>query len=857
MSRRTELLGGGLVTVMDPMLLKPGQLSAMQNATYYPSDPALHRSKGRALFGAASAQAVDVVGLRNAQFDSGDHILVAHASGSFFTAAVADTGTFGTLSSTVGIGTQLEVVHYRNRFFLMNGSSLAASATAVNSNWIIYQSATAAGTTPTLRQHGMRPVTSPPTCITAATAFSQSVTGYYDYWTTEVALYTQDGAELPVESTFQSNTGPTTMFVSTTASAVMIQRPGIFNSTATHWRVYRSPRKGSAAEKQFPTGFLISSEISIAATSMVDTASVTSTGIKVPASFNGVADGATMFVDMGAQATAVASGDTIFGTMAGSLTLDKGQGVYGFNFGGFTGPVQGIEVKITAKVSAGTVPLSVTLVRKRQADGGIIPHFSDFGPAQESQGKLYRKQNTVSKSFSATTVSTLYTLGGPTDRWLSSDMPSPLRDSDFGSSFMVIINNAYTAVTVSVDLVTVNIYYGGSIDSVSVFPTVVYSFGDIAAQVGKNGPPPSSSTGDLYEDSLVVNDVDAPSTIRWSYPGDTDAFPSTYFIDFETRDNDRVTLVKTVGSHLIVALRTSVWRVNYLPSERDASFDRGKAIDPISKSHGVINPMCACTFTRDGGHEEVAFVSYKGIHSTDAFSFTTRSGNLDWRSHFPTTATAIALVNDAENERLMFFFRNDANGNESYLRLDLSYAKGDVDGLGVFKTSGPTHMRNYHAASGGRADLKSAWAVPRSSGDTSVYFGYGGTSTAAGAGTVYLETGTTIPAQDSTMRFTTRRMYLGGLGAEWRCNYLLGYSGSYSSTPTAAYTLLTTKTNDTGETTGSSKTLTLAGQRIHRVELAGIAEGARISAIVTGTDYQQELLVIEGDNFGEADSGRS
>ena len=40
--------------------------------------------------------------------------------------------------------------------------------------------------------------------------------------------------------------------------------------------------------------------------------------------------------------------------------------------------------------------------------------------------------------------------------------------------------------------------------------------------------------------------------------------------------------------------------MNYLPSERDASFDRGKATEMISRSYGILGPMLATTFTIDG-----------------------------------------------------------------------------------------------------------------------------------------------------------------------------------------------------------------------------------------------------------------
>jgi len=107
---------------------------------------------------------------------------------------------------------------------------------------------------------------------------------------------------------------------------------------------------------------------------------------------------------------------------------------------------------------------------------------------------------------------------------------------------------------VAVDYVKATVYYAGTVDSVVPFPAVAYTFGDIIAQVAKNGPAPSSSTGDLFEDQLVVNDVSNPALIRWSYPGDPEAFPATYYLDFETRQNDRVTNIKVVNGRLIIML---------------------------------------------------------------------------------------------------------------------------------------------------------------------------------------------------------------------------------------------------------------------------------------------------------------
>jgi hypothetical protein len=856
---------------MDPAFLVPGQLVSAQNATYYPGSPAIQRAAGRTAFGTVSATAVDVVGLRNTLFDNAVHLLIAHASASYLTANVGDTGTFGILSgagnlglaTSIGVGTQLESAHYRNRFYLFNGTTVATAITGIaNSNVVTYLTATSVGT-PVFRSHGLLPVPEKPVVSVTATAFSQSVSGYYEYWTTEVALFTQDGTEMRVEGTF-AGVDPATILISTTGTqATLIQKPSFVNQATTHWRVYRSPKKDREKDKKFPTGFLISGDINASATSMIDSTNVTDTGFKFPTKFNGVSLDSSPWFNQFTNASAM--GETVTtnttGTISGVLNNTIGQGAYGFNFGGFVGPVQGIEVAVaSASVNTGNAEMAVMVVRKRDpVSGGLVPlGLSPF--AQQFLGQIAEKANTARKVVTISSTVGNYTLGGPTDRWFATDNPVPLRDTDFDANgFMVVVFVSCNAArTFTMNAVSVKVYYGGSFESTVAFPTVVYTFGDVAAQVGKNGPPPSASTGDVYEDCLVLNDVTQPSNLKWSYPGDPEAFPSTYYLDFETPQNDRITLVKVVNDRLVVGLSTSVFRVNYLPSERDASFDRGKAKQVISSKFGVVNPMCACIFTLGGGAEQLAFISQKGLHTTDAFSFETRTSQLEWRNIQPLsgTVTPIALIDDPENLRLRFICQNSNNANETYLEWHFSYDRGDIDSDNNFKAIGPIHLRNFDVGTSQRADPKSAWSVPRTNGNTSIYYGYGGTGTAAGAGKVYIESGTTIPAEDTSMRWTTRRLYLAGMGQEWKLTEMYGYCGSYSGSPTASYTLTTTKTNDTGPATKGTKTLTLSGSKLHKVVFNQMQEGLTIGAIVTASAYAQERFILDGEEFGDEDSGR-
>lgn len=862
MARLSEQLNGGLFTAADPAKLSPGQLSFLRNGVYLPGSQALHRAKGRSQFGQVTATATDVDGLRDIQFDNGDHYLIAMASGSasgdglYRVAPVGDTGTFSTIASGFVAGSQLDVAHYRNRFYLLNGA--AANATGIGSNRVVYLSATSLSTTPTVRQHGMLPVKGQPSVVASGTSFSQTVTGYYEYWVTEVAKFNQDGSSTELESGFSGT--PATIFVSSTGMAPLVSLPGPLQNPelTTHWRIYRSPKKEKESDKKFPTGFMIS-EMGTATANALDSL-VVATATAFPLSFN---SGVEQFRDFMNAATLSADNGVYASATAGVL-FTRSQGCYGYNFGGFAGNVRGITVELQAYVTTAPVVASVTIGRNRNATtGSFLPDLVSNVPplARQAFANAILKRNTATKSFLVTATTSpgqTVTLGGANDRWLASEVP-PLTDTDFSGTFMTVIYGVGLSGSLAlfVDYIKTTVHYGGSFDSVIQFPTVAYTFGDIVAQVSKNGPPPSSSTGDLFEDQLVVNDVTNPAIIRWSYPGDPEAFPDTYYIDFETRDNDRVTNIKVVNNRLVVLLETAAYRLNYLPSERDASFDRGKASEVISSSYGCVNEMCAARFSRDGGTEMVAFVSDHGIHGTDGYSFETYTDALDWTQIISRTATsqAIALINDRDRQELLFYFRNDDLANETYMCLHLNYAGEHVEG-GRLKVSGPVHMRNFESTGSTRASLESAWSARRTSGAQDIFLGYGGTATAAGAGYVYRETGTTIPAEDSTLKYATRRMFLAEEGMEWRLNEMYGYCGAYTGSPGITYTLNNTKTNDSGPTTGSAKSITLAGQKLHKVNFSSMAEGLIVTAQVTASSFSQENLIFDGEGFGEESSGR-
>ncbi len=528
-----------------------------------------------------------------------------------------------------------------------------------------------------------------------------------------------------------------------------------------------------------------------------------------------------------------------------------------FSVTGVTDPITGFEVAVKGSVPSGTGGQSTTL-------DVVLQRINAISGATSTSDR---------KVVPLTTTPTTYVLGGNGDVWGAgrTDGNPQMFASDFVDGvFAVVVRfqsvNTTTPTSAFVDFVEIKVYGGGTTAEVvsedAPFPAVVIEQSGLTTSIGSHGKPPVASTGDIFQASLVTNSVTEPSFIRYSLPLEPDYFPSVYFIDFETADNDIVTNIKTLNNRLGVFLKSSLYRVNYLPNENDATFDRGRALDAVSNQYGCYNAMCACTYTSGDGRTEIAYVSDHGIHSTDLMSISNLTDDLDWRTIIATTGSApIALINDPDRWELLFYYKNTTVAdNEHYRCLHLSYHPSHLKN-GRPKISGQVHMRNYNAV-GVYAALECAWVAKRLSGSTSVYLGYGGTvasASAAGAGSVYIEAGNIIPAYDPNFQFTTRRMFLNGFGREFRLNELYGYIPFATGTQTLRYTPYTIKTNAAGETQQGYKERTYAGEPLSKVQFNQAAEGLRINCTQTASadGLKYEFLILDGESFGTEDSGKA
>lgn len=216
----------------------------------------------------------------------------------------------------------------------------------------------------------------------------------------------------------------------------------------------------------------------------------------------------------------------------------------------------------------------------------------------------------------------------------------------------------------------------------------------VTANVAKHGPVPISTTGDILEDSVVMNDMTNRSLVRYTVPDDIHSCPAINFIRFETKEADEVVLIRTMGQIQIIGLRDSIWRLETLPRPEDASFqiERVKAL--IHDNHGVVGPKAADLFSFGSGMR-LAYVSVAGVMATDGYSWDVLSDDLKWNGEVSIAALHRAvLINNPVMYRLELYVPSEQSGFNNiayYLHYHPSHTKQTSYGLRC-KITGPIHV---------------------------------------------------------------------------------------------------------------------------------------------------------------------
>lgn len=207
----------------------------------------------------------------------------------------------------------------------------------------------------------------------------------------------------------------------------------------------------------------------------------------------------------------------------------------------------------------------------------------------------------------------------------------------------------------------------------------------------RDGKPPKWTFGDVFQESLVVNDDSINTRIVYSYPGKAHSFPITpdgeylNWVEMSRGNNDWVTAIKSLDDTiLIVGTHERVYRLNYLPRASDPVYRRDRLANTIADDHGVVGPRAITGFTLNGAAPRAAYVGQTGIYMTDGFTSVELTGDLDWDSAVDKEKLPQSvLVNYEDLASLVFFHNNNA--------WFLSYAPDHLKGGGL-KISGPCSL---------------------------------------------------------------------------------------------------------------------------------------------------------------------
>ena len=330
-------------------------------------------------------------------------------------------------------------------------------------------------------------------------------------------------------------------------------------------------------------------------------------------------------------------------------------------------PLIGLEIQITGRPAVS--PYFVDYWYRIRANASDSGHRQGTFAGMELQKKIH---------------------GGATDLfsdvWVKDDLP--------GIYVEIGQVNSGTLTSLQIDSVGLVVYFG----TVNVdFNGPAYRVVTYRDQVGLSVSdpakllPPSCSTGDFFSGSFVIDDLVHKNLIRYSLPGDPEAWPAPYEMSFNTRKRDKVTLIRTLGAILIVGMETGIKRVNYLPRETDTDMNSGLAHEDIVTDHGIPGPFCAAKFDMPGVGITLAYVSANGIFLTDGRNSTPLNNDLNWANTVKVTAlsTAIMRVYPKEKWIALYYCPAGAVHNFNTRVLYFCYQADKVKQGGLLPAVGP------------------------------------------------------------------------------------------------------------------------------------------------------------------------
>lgn len=795
-----EPLGGGLVLSRDASLLQDGELSLANDVHVKPGSPSLHKVPGRTAFNSTGLTAP--TGLAYAPFETEDDRIIVVDGGSYKTASAAElTGTFSTLASDAG--TSLEAVVLDDRVVLLSGADEEGA-----SNVVLLSDGSS-------RLHGMLPVEAAPGATHTATGgtwpLGANDLGWFEYWTTE--LYRvgdgDEGEQEEVEGTFIGT--PKTIEVTATTSHVVITKPELVNQAATHWKVYRSERKEEAAYQAFPFGWHVatipidqesfddglastfSPTIATTGTSPLNRLKPYGTTGHVIVAWN---DPTRVTTD---DASLAVSGGVSFSS--GGISTISQLVAGGFAITGINAPITNIKFTIEGSKQANT---TVTMYVSR--DGGVT-YIGGWG-------------------VPLTTSNSTITIDAPTVsgyQWEPENLAS-------GTFFVLLVasGRSVTPSTASIDAIKVGVTHNSSTAGlVELFPIVNLTISNVGIALGSNGHPPVATTGDIFQSSLLTNDVDNPTEVSWTIPGTIDYSP----LHYSAVVGDVVKCIRTLGSAAIVGCAGSKVRMNFLPVAEDPEFNTGRCIEVYDTDDGAVSHKSMCRFTL-AGEPRIFGIGSNNLWMTNGYTSTSATDDLIWTDLVNPGYLSLCVVeNNVKHHELLVHY--PAAGSESVNKtLRLSYHTSHLKD-GKLKFAGITNYGPLDATSG-----------IHSSGERRVYTLKGTKVYVENQGYTDGSGGTIVP------NVSSRELHQAGHGSSWELlNVGVHHQGGGSTLSASVTSILS---NYAAESSAPIS-IELTDRMLSIIDGASAGDGMRVN--LTGEDDGNPLtidyLVLFQEPLGE------
>jgi len=174
--------------------------------------------------------------------------------------------------------------------------------------------------------------------------------------------------------------------------------------------------------------------------------------------------------------------------------------------------------------------------------------------------------------------------------------------------------------------------------------------------VPKWGAVPIATTIDVFQDSLIMNDIADKQVVIFSFFNEPHAFPALNVFRFNTKERDEVVAVRSMDNFFMVMLRDALWKVISLPRPEDSAFTPERFKVQIDGAFGAVNSKANALFSFGVGLR-LAYVSPVGIVVTDGTGWDILTDDLDWENTVEVSLLSkCRLINNRAKYRLEFTY---------------------------------------------------------------------------------------------------------------------------------------------------------------------------------------------------------